>query len=62
MSPVLMHFCTFTSLRPTGCFSPRRKGTRGCIPAGVKRIVESFSGIREAPGITECPLPLKNSM
>src|SRR3989344_4127961 len=61
MSPVLMHFCTFTNLLPAGCFSPNKKGTKGCMPAVVKRTVGSFSGTKEAEGMIVCPFSLKNS-
>jgi hypothetical protein len=46
---------------PCGCGSPRRNGTRGCIPLPVKSVVGSFSGTREALGITACPLFSKYS-
>jgi len=62
MSPVRMHRWTLTSLFPCGCFSPDKNGTRGCIPAVVKRTVGSFSGIRLAFGISLWFLLLKNWM
>src|SRR3989338_2167968 len=62
MSPVRTHFWILATRFPPGCFSPSKYGTNGCIPAVVKSAVGSVSdGTKEADGITECPLVLKNS-
>jgi len=42
-------------------FSPIRYGTKGCMPAEIKRVVGSFSGIKEALGKTAWFLDLKKS-
>src|SRR3989344_7101509 len=57
ISPVLTHFWTLAKRLPAGCFSPKRYGTKGCIPAVVKSTVGSCSGTRDAPGIILCPSP-----
>ncbi len=43
-----------------GCFSPRRYGTNGCIPAVVNSTVGSFSGMSDAESMCACPLSSKN--
>src|SRR3989338_2380114 len=60
ISSVRRHFWFEAKRFPNGCDCPRRKGTRGCIPAAVNKTVGSFSGISEALGIAECFFSLKN--
>ena len=62
MSPVRMQRWLFTSRFPCECFCPSRNGTIGCMPAVVKRTVGSFSGIRDAFGISLWSFDLKYSM
>src|SRR3989344_6873436 len=60
MSCARKHRCELAIREPAGCFSPKRYGTIGCIPADVKRVVGS-SGISEEDGTMVCPRALKNS-
>ena len=61
ISPVRMHFCTLVRRFPSGCFSPSKYGTSGCMPAVVNNTVGSFSGIKDAEEIILCPLLVKKS-
>ena len=61
MSPVLKHLWTLASLVPRECGCPKKYGIRGCMPAGVKRTVGSYSGIRGELGIKLCSFSVKKS-
>ena len=61
MSFVRKHFWKSVKRVPSGCFSPNKYGTNGCIPAVVNNTDGSFSGINGALGITACPCLLKKS-
>src|SRR5688572_32778528 len=60
MSPVRTHFCESARRLPSGCGSPSRYGTSGCMPAVVNSTVGSFSGRSEADGMILCPCRSKN--
>ena len=61
MSPERNDFCESASLLPAGCGSPNRYGTKGCMPELINRVDGSFSGNKDALGMTACPRAEKKS-